>query len=268
MSLTERSEHFEFGKNWRDYAKSIDQKRIDAAIAGVRNLFPDGLAGKTFLDIGCGSGLHALAALSLGAASVTAVDIDENSVNTTRELLTKYAPGAKWTARLASVFDLRPDLGTFDVVYSWGVLHHTGDMWRAIEIAVSLVKPSGQFAIAIYRATHCDAAWKVEKRLYSKSPRPVQWVVRLGYMTAFLAAQIALRRNPVAFVRDYSNVRGMNFSHDAHDWLGGYPYETATPEQLQSKLSSLGFRETLSFAREGKSLGLFGSGCDEFVFSR
>ena len=131
MSLTERETHFEFGENWKNYSKTIDQKRIDSAIAGVRKLFPDGLAGKTFLDIGCGSGLHSLAALSLGAASVTAIDIDENSVATTQELLTKYAPDAKWSAKVASVFDASPaTLGSFDVVYSWGVLHHTGDMWR------------------------------------------------------------------------------------------------------------------------------------------
>src|SRR5436305_8094785 len=128
MSLTERESHFEFGENWKNYSKTIDQTRIDSAIEGVKKLFPDGLAGKTFLDIGCGSGLHSLAALSLGAASVTAIDIDENSVATTRELLTKYMPEAKWTAKVASVFDTSPAaFGTFDVVYSWGVLHHTGD---------------------------------------------------------------------------------------------------------------------------------------------
>src|SRR2546430_1561557 len=80
MSLTERETHFEFGENWKKYSRTIDQRRIDSAIEGVKKLFPDRLAEKTFLDIGCGSGLHSLAALSLGAASVTAIDIDENSV--------------------------------------------------------------------------------------------------------------------------------------------------------------------------------------------
>src|ERR1041385_1572240 len=91
MSLTERETHFEFGENWKNYAETIDQKRIEAAIAGVGKLLPEGLSGQTFLDIGCGSGLHALAALAMGAKSVLAVDIDENSVSTTRELLTKHA---------------------------------------------------------------------------------------------------------------------------------------------------------------------------------
>jgi 2-polyprenyl-6-hydroxyphenyl methylase/3-demethylubiquinone-9 3-methyltransferase len=268
MSLTERETHFEFGENWKNYSKTIDQKRIDFAIEGVRRLFPDGLAGKTFLDIGCGSGLHSLAALSLGAASVIAVDIDEISVSTTQELLTRYAPASKWTAKVASVFDASPDeLGKFDVVYSWGVLHHTGDMWRAIEYAARFVNSRGWFAIAIYSATSCDAMWKAEKKFYSRAPSPVQWGIRQIYMAAFLAAKILLGRNPISYVRNYSAIRGMNFSHDAHDWLGGYPYETASAAEMLERVTALGFAEVRSF-RLPATTGLFGSGCNEFVFER
>jgi len=185
ISLTEREAHFEFGENWKNYSRTIDQKRIDFAIEGVRKLFPDSLAGKAFLDIGCGSGLHSMAALSLGAASVTAIDIDENSVSTTQELLTKHAPASKWTAKIASVLDASPDtFGRFDIVYSWGVLHHTGDMWRAIERASQFVTFGGRFAIAIYSATAYDSMWKAEKKFYSQVPRPVQWVIRQIYMVA------------------------------------------------------------------------------------
>lgn len=269
MSLTERSTHFEFGENWRDYAKSIDQPRIDAAIAGLRKLFPDGLAGKTFLDIGCGSGLHALAAMSLGARSVTALDIDENSVGTTRDFLTKHSPGAKWTANVASVFDLSPETtGTFDVVYSWGVLHHTGDMWRAIERAGRLVRPGGQFAIAIYSATTLDLLWKIEKRLYYRAPKAIQWIVRQSYVAVYMLAKALVeRRSPASFLSDYQRHRGMNFSHDAHDWLGGYPYETASADEMRERVAKLGFKEINSFARP-KTIGAFGTGCGEFVFEK
>ena len=268
MSLTERETHFEFGENWKNYAKTIDQKRIDSAIAGVKKLFPDGLAGKTFLDIGCGSGLHSLAALSLGAAAVMAVDIDENSVSTTRALLTKYAPDRKWAAKVTSVFDASPNaLGTFDVVYSWGVLHHTGDMWRAIECATQFVNSGGQLAIAIYSATSSDSMWKAEKKFYSRAPRPVQWSIRQIYMAAFLTAKTLLGGNPISYVRHYSEVRGMNFSHDAHDWLGGYPYETASATEIHDRICKMGFTEKRSFPLPA-SRGLFGSGCHEFVFQK
>ena len=268
MSLTERDAHFEFGENWRNYAKTIDQKRIDFAIEGVRKLFPDGLAGNTFLDIGCGSGLHSLAALALGAASVTAIDIDENSVGTTQEFLSKRAPDSKWAAKIASIFDASPDeLGRFDIVYSWGVLHHTGDMWRAIERATEFVNSGGRLAIAIYSTTACDSMWKAEKRFYSQAPRPIQWGIRQIYMMAFLAGQTLLGRNPISYVRNYSEMRGMNFSNDAHDWLGGYPYETATATEIRDRICKLGFAELRSFPLP-ESFGLFGSGCHEFVFQK
>lgn len=266
MSLTERATHFEFGENWRNYAKTIDQKRIDAAIAGLIKLFPEGLAGKTVLDIGCGSGLHAFAALSLGAGFVTAIDIDENSVSTTRELLTRLAPGANWSANAVSIFDLSPEkIGTFDVVYSWGVLHHTGDMWRAIEKAAKLVKLDGLLSIAIYATTTCDNFWKAEKRLYSKAPRAAQSAIRLVYTGAYLTGKALSGVGPTSFLRSYSNLRGMNFSHDAHDWLGGYPYESSTADELHDQIASLGFSEVRSF-RLPVTFGLFGAGCHEFVF--
>jgi 2-polyprenyl-6-hydroxyphenyl methylase/3-demethylubiquinone-9 3-methyltransferase len=268
LSLTDRESHFEFGENWRDYAKSIDQKRIDAAILGVRKLFPDGLAGKTFLDIGCGSGLHSLAALSLGAASVTATDIDENSVSTTRDLLTKYAPDAKWTASVASVFDLSPaKTGMFDVVYSWGVLHHTGDMWRAIEHAAALVKPGGLYAIAIYTKTPRCGFWKKEKKFYKSSPKFVQAILRLIYMSAFLGFLPVTGWDPIGFVRNYKRDRGMNWSHDVHDWLGGYPYESASSQEVHSKLSGLGLSKVRSFEIDPEH-GLWGAGCSEYVSAR
>ncbi len=263
MSLTERSTHFEFGENWRDYAKTVDQPRIDSAVDGMRKLFPDGLAGKTFLDIGCGSGLHSLAALSLGAKSVTATDIDENSVSTTKEMLSKYMPGANWSAGIGSVFEMKP--AQFDIVYSWGVLHHTGDMWRAIECASKLVRPGGLFVLAIYAKTPFDRFWKAEKRIYSNTPKVGQWIIRQAYLAALFAAYTASGRNPLSlFTR--ARIRGMNFLHDIHDWLGGYPYETATSAELHDRICEFGFAEERSFPIS--TTGVFSSGCHESVFRR
>jgi SAM-dependent methyltransferase len=268
MSLTERATHFEFGENWRDFSKSIDQERIDAAMDGLRKLFPEGLVGKTFLDIGCGSGLNALAALSLGAASVTAVDIDENSVSTTQTLLTARAPDSSWSAKVVSVFDVTPDtLGTFDVVYSWGVLHHTGNMWKAIDLAARLVSPGGLYAIAIYTKTSLCGFWQYEKAFYSKSPKPVQTILRYGYMAASLGSMLVTMRNPVAFVQNYKSSRGMRWSNDIHDWLGGYPYESASAQEMQSFLNKIGLVEVRSFPTES-SLGFSSAGCGEYVYSR
>ena len=161
--------HFEFGKNWSSYSELIGQPQIDEAKKGLLKLLSaDELREKSFLDIGCGSGLHALAAAQLGVSRIQAFDIDPDSVATTKAVLARHAVSVPWQAEQVSVFDLDPQRhGRFDVVYSWGVLHHTGDMNVAIEKAASLVAPGGMLVLALYRRTRLDRFWVREKRWYT-----------------------------------------------------------------------------------------------------
>lgn len=266
--LRDLSSHFAFGENWAEYARTIDPDRVALAEQGlVRLLGQDGLRGRTFFDIGSGSGLHAAAAARLGATRILAVDIDPNSVATSRTVLGRYAPDANYEVRVGSVFELPPGL-QFDIVYSWGVLHHTGDMWHAIDRAASFVKPGGALVIAIYGKTPMCGFWKVEKRVYSSAPAIFQTIIRSGYKAAMFAALAVRGRDPFAYVRNYRSAnRGMNWHHDVHDWLGGYPYESATPDEVKAHLSGQGFGLERMFGRP-PSIGLFGTGCYEYVFQR
>jgi 2-polyprenyl-6-hydroxyphenyl methylase/3-demethylubiquinone-9 3-methyltransferase len=164
-----------------------------------------------------------------------------------------------------SVFELSPAEGRFDVVHSWGVLHHTGALWRAMETAAAMVAPGGTFAVALYRRTPLCGFWKREKRLYAAAPPPVQAVVRGLYKVAYAAGLAATGRNPIRYVREYAKERGMSWHHDVHDWLGGYPYESTTPEEVMEFLKKRGFRIERTFEHEAAARGLFGSHCDEFV---
>ncbi|MBA4752076.1 MAG: 50S ribosomal protein L11 methyltransferase [Sphingopyxis sp.] len=268
-SLTDVSTHFEFGSNWKDYSEKIDEEAIEQAEAGVLKLIPrNEIEGKTFLDIGSGSGLHSLAALRLGAKSIVALDIDANSVETTRATIGQNWQGQNIEVKLVSI--LAPearDLGQFDVVYSWGVLHHTGAMWNAIERAADHVKPGGQFVLAIYRKTPLCWAWKIEKRIFTQAGRTVRSMIRTPFIAAFKLGLRATGRKPAQYVDDYKGVRGMNFYNDIDDWLGGYPYESATEQEIVAFLAPLGFvPEQVHEARH--QLGLFGTGCSEFRFRR
>lgn len=259
VDLTAAESHFAFGENWKSFVAVVDETRVAGAIDGVRKLFPDGLAGAHVLDIGCGSGLSALAMLRLGAARVDCVDIDPNSVEATRTLL-KDAPG--WTARVESVFDLE---GQYDVVHSWGVLHHTGDMWRAIDRAASLVKPGGRLALALYGKTRFCGFWKAEKAFYAQAPRWVQATIAAPYTVLHALRGALAGRNPFTVHRARLR-RGMSFRHDVHDWLGGHPYESATPEEVRAFLAARGFTRTVCLAEP--RVGVLGTGCDEYVFVR
>lgn len=273
--LTRREAHFAFGKNWAAYAEKVTAAEIAEAERGLTQLLgTDRLNGQRFLDIGCGSGLHALAALRLGAREVVAVDLDPDSVATTRAMLERHAPrGTAFRVAEVSVFDLHPDaMGTFDTVYSWGVLHHTGDMERAVRCAAAMVGAGGRFAFALYRRVWMDVFWRWEKRWYAHASPQAQRRARAIYVALFRLGLWATGRSFTRYVNDYRSNRGMDYYHDVHDWMGGWPYESILPAEVDRQMRALGFIAKRVQARQGRwwgrTTGLFGSGCDEYVYAR
>jgi predicted RNA methylase len=268
-NLLEVESHFSFGENWAQYAEKIDERRIEEAEKSlIRLVGRESIQGRTFLDIGCGSGLFSLAALRLGCHRLLAVDLDPNSVQTTRRTLERYAPaGANWDCLRISVFDLDPaKVGKFDIVYSWGVLHHTGAMYKAIEKASAMVKPEGMLTLALYGKTPFCGLWRIEKRIYSRSPKWVQRAIERVY-SAVVAARLALKGESLKKRREtYFQQRGMDMYHDTRDWLGGYPYESISPQEAMTFMHKLGFEPIRSFVCP--SIGLLGAGCDEYSFTK
>jgi 2-polyprenyl-6-hydroxyphenyl methylase/3-demethylubiquinone-9 3-methyltransferase len=264
------STHFGFGENWDAYSRLISDQRIMQAIHDMKRLLgTDALSGRSFVDVGCGSGLHSLVALRLGAAPVAGFDLDPKSVETARRVLDARAPGGDWSVEQKNIFDVTPDAdGVFDDVYSWGVLHHTGAMWQAVEKAMTLVAGGGCFAIALYRKTPACAAWARFKRFYAHSPGWAQTFLHGVYIVMFALALVATGRSPFAYIREYESNRGMDYFTDVHDWLGGYPYESASPEQVKQFFEARGFKLEREFAKPTRMKGLFGTGCDEYLFRR
>jgi predicted RNA methylase len=268
QNLLELESHFSFGENWAEYAQKIDEKRIEEAEKSiVRLVGKEAIEGRTFLDIGCGSGLFSLAAVRLGARQLLAVDLDPQSVETTRRTLSRHVPGANWDCRQISVFDLDPStVGTFDVVYSFGVLHHTGAMYDAITKASKLVAPNGMLTLGLYGKTPFCGMWRVEKRIYSRSPKWVQKVIAKVYVEV-VRLRLALKGESLKKKREqYWKQRGMEMANDTHDWLGGYPYESISPKEIMGFMHGLGFEAVRSFVYP--CIGLLGAGCDEYSFTR
>jgi 2-polyprenyl-6-hydroxyphenyl methylase/3-demethylubiquinone-9 3-methyltransferase len=263
---------FGFGKNWQAFLAVLDDERIQMAEQSLREALEcQDLRGKTFLDMGSGSGLFSLAARRLGAI-VRSADVDPDSVACTMELRRRYFPDdPAWIVEHGSALDEAyvTSLGRFDVVYSWGVLHHTGDMWRAIDLVQRCVAPGGQFFIAIYNDQGMASRyWTRVKRTSSRLPawlQPAFAVAAWAPRESLTLGYHVLRMRPKAYVQtwtDQGRGRGMSRWHDLLDWVGGWPFEVAAPDAIFAYLKARGF--TL---RHLKTCG-GGLGCNQFVFVR
>lgn len=265
---------FAFGRNWARFLARVGDARIERAGASLREMLGVAdLAGRTFLDVGSGSGLFSLAARRLGAR-VRSFDYDPQSVACTAELRRRYRPDdPDWTVGRGDVLDpaFVASLGAFDVVYAWGVLHHTGDMWRALEHVADRVAPGGRLYIALYNDQGVQSGiWRGLKRVYNRLPpvlRPVYTVAVMGPREAADGLYCLARGRFGAFVRRWrdpagSNSRGMSRVNDIVDWIGGYPFEVARPDRVTAFLSARGL-DSLATRTVGR-----GSGCNEFLFGR
>lgn len=259
-------QRFEFGQNWQRFLAVLNDDRIAEAEQSLKAMLAcESLQGKSFVDIGSGSGLFSLAAMRLGADRVHSFDYDPQSVACAEELKRRFFPSAAhWTIERGSALDERylSSLGQWDILYSWGVLHHTGQMWRALENVVPLVKPGGQLFISIYNDQGgASKRWRAVKAFYNQgiAGRTLVTITFIPYfVVGGLVMDILRFRNPLDRYRNYKQSRGMSIVHDWFDWLGGYPFEVARPEAIFSFYYERGF--------ELQRLVTRGSGCNEYVF--
>ena len=255
---------FAFGENWNSFLAELDDSRIAEAEKSLQWLVGrERFEGMSFIDIGSGSGLSSL------AAHVFSFDDDPRSVECAATLRDRFFPeDPDWSVERGSILDrvYLSNLDRFDIVYSWGVLHHTGAMHEAIANASRLVAPGGIYVIALYRKTRLCWLWGLEKRWYYRASPRAQSVVRGLYRGLMRVAFAVSGRNFNDYASNYRGNRGMDLAHDVHDWLGGYPYESIGPADVAKELTQLGFEHVRSKVRY--SLGLFGSGCDEYVYRR
>jgi 2-polyprenyl-3-methyl-5-hydroxy-6-metoxy-1,4-benzoquinol methylase len=241
-------DRFGFGQNWLDYQSSIDQTRILAARTDIEQwLGTTSLDGLRVLDIGSGSGLHSYCMHAMGARELVSFDYDENSVRATKEFHAKAGAPSSWSVLHGSVLDgeFLARLGTFDLVYSWGVLHHTGQMWQAIRNASALVRPNGTLFISIYaKGPEYPDHLALKQRyhhasLSAKRRMEFEWIME----------RYELRARTGQVPSDWwteGRERGMDSYCDLVDWLGGLPYEVATLRELTTALRELDITTTRS----------------------
>jgi SAM-dependent methyltransferase len=137
-----------FGFQWHRYARTWmdDENRRDAEVTFRKQtgFTPEELSGKLVLDVGCGMGRFAEVATRWGA-HVVGIDLSAAAEAAARNLSDR-----EFVPLQADVFALPFAPGTFDCIYSVGVLHHTPDCEKAFKGLPRYLKPGGHIAIWVY----------------------------------------------------------------------------------------------------------------------
>lgn len=240
-----------FGKNWKSFAERIDIPRIQKSETHLKQSFEiDNFDGLHFLDIGSGSGLFSLAAVNLGASKVEAFDYDFNSVLTTKSVIRKWA--TPLSSQEIEIFQgdilsesINSSIQKSDLIYSWGVLHHTGKMETCVRKILNEMKPGAHFVLAIYNDEGvASKRWKFLKKLYVRvfvlRPILLFWAW-YRFWGSWQIRQWLKGESPWHYWTDYAeNSRAMSAWHDLKDWAGGYPFEVATPEVIRKWVKEQG----------------------------
>ncbi|MDQ1639506.1 MAG: hypothetical protein QOF62_2845 [Pyrinomonadaceae bacterium] len=253
MSVEKDTITFSFGENWRDFVETISEDSVARARLDIEKYLGAGVvAGKTVLDVGCGSGIHSLCFHMLGAKEIISVDVDPKSVESTKLLWEKSHRPANWRVLQGSVLDdeFVRGLGKHQIVYSWGVLHHTGEMWKAISNAAGLVERGGTLWIAIYAKGPKYAEHLALKQSYNRATTFGKKVIAWKEIYKLMRLRVSWRQNPFAW--NEKQERGMDTYHDLLDWLGGLPYEVASDQEIISFCRERGFvEENIEVRAEG-----------------
>lgn len=185
-------------------------------------------SGKRILEIGVGSGTDFVNFARAGAVA-SGVDLTEQGVALTRRRL--ELEGLEGDVRVADAENLPFDDGTFDLVYSWGVLHHTPDTEKAIGEVRRILKPDGEARIMLYARYSWTGfrIWVRHALLRGRPFRSLSWV--WAHHMESVGTKAYTRREAERLFQAFADVRIVRY-RTPYDEAGWGPIARLTRSRL------------------------------------
>ncbi len=192
---------------------------LQGALKHIQELFPEGVKCKRVLDGGSGSGMISVAFAVMGA-DVTGVDVTPKCVENGCKNADLFGVQCRFLKRNLLSLDLCGE--TFDIIYNWGVLHHTQDARKSFTNLAKHLKPGGEMIVAVYLKTVLSGFWNFLRIFYQESPQVFKTLF-LNTGSIFLNGVDYF--NNLFFNKERYMMRGTNNKEILNDWFG-VPYRT------------------------------------------
>ena len=263
---------FKFGENWLKFNKLINYKKILQATKSLKK-YNIKFKKKSFLDVGCGSGLFSLAASTMGCNKIYSIDVDNSSIKSTQIVRNNFKKKSlNWKVEKVSLIgdNFKKKCFNYDIIYCWGVAHHTGNMFKAFKNLSDVAKLNSYLIIAIYNDEGLKSKiWWLIKFIYNFVPQGLKKLYAFFIMSIIRKLYVIIRllftlkfNELYSFLKKKTKrTRGMNKEIDIMDWVGGYPYEYIKFNDLKKYFIAKGFKVI-------KSHQCKGPGNHEIVFKR
>lgn len=164
---------FSDGPAWIDYSN----ERVQMQTFGVVLEVSDGFIGRRVLDIGCGRGQLCRLAQTLGAASVTGVDLASGALGR----LAEEHPAIRWRGGDIADAAFRAELGAFDLIYALESIQYM-PVPQVLDWIVDMLAPRGRF-VAIFPYDRCPIVQRTADRFDGRYVPPrlsdvIEWADR------------------------------------------------------------------------------------------
>jgi 2-polyprenyl-6-hydroxyphenyl methylase/3-demethylubiquinone-9 3-methyltransferase len=200
--------------HWTEYPLEIQ-----GVLEHLNDLWPEGVKGKNVLDGGSGSGMVSVGFALLGA-NVTGVDITPQCVENGKRNAERFGVQCRFFCKDLTDLDLGNE--RFDIVYSWGVIHHSEDARKSFSNLAKHLKPGGEMVLAVYLKTYLSGFWNFSRVFYQKAPKWFQSIFRESG-SCFLNGVDFIKK--LIFGKSRYMLRGTNNKELINDWFG-VPHRT------------------------------------------